>query len=412
MRKTAFLFALMLAATSAKADFVVGNLKFKATSDSTATCTGGTVNRERLVIPETVYDEDEDRDYKVTEIADEAFSLWGSDGARIEGSVVLPKTIKKIGNRAFYYQSFAKINFPEGLESIGDYCFDVNRNLTQIVLPTTLKKLGNNAFNRCGLQQVFVLGETPAEIGSGVFNDNQYLNIIVRPSGYETYRTAWTEWQDYVIDIFPVFVTGEIPPYDYWGPDGMRTPEGSYNTFTCPVAYTVKQAPALTAWTVDSVSGGKVYASSIESGEVPAYEGVIVKCDDDTIFVQMTEDQSITLGRKNMLVGVDRNTGLAATTDSTVNYVLNDKDFTKFDDSDQWRAYVPAGRAYLPVPTALATDSALTVVFGNQPADAINTISKGMVGTNSQCWYSIKGEKVLKPRHGIYIRNGKKYIVK
>lgn len=190
MKKVALLFAIAIAALPVRADFVVGNLKFKATSDTTAACTGGSVNRTPLVIPETVYDEDEDKEYTVTEVADEAFSLWGSDGARIDGTVTLPKTIKKLGNRAFYYQSISGINLPEGLESIGEYCFDVNRNLTVVVLPASLKKLSNNAFNRCGLQQVFVMGTTPAEMGSGVFNDNAYLNIIVRPSLYDTYRSA------------------------------------------------------------------------------------------------------------------------------------------------------------------------------------------------------------------------------
>lgn len=414
MKKLVLLFALAIATAPAYADFVVGNLKFKATSDTTAACTGGTVNREALVIPETVYDEDEDKEYTVTEIADDAFSLWGSDGARIQNSVTLPKTIKKLGARAFYYQSFASINLPEGLESIGEYCFDVNRNLAVVVLPTTLSKLGNNAFNRCGLQQVFVLRTEPAEIGTGVFNDNQYLNIIVRPSGYDTYQNAWTEWKDYITDIFPMFVSGEIPPYDYWGPDGMRTPSANYNTYTCPVAFTTAKVPELTAWTVDSVKAGKVYASKIESNEVPAHEGVILKSDKDTIFVQMTEDQNISLGKKNMLVGVEKNLGIVPSTDSTVNYVLNDSSFTKFDNSDQWRAYVPANHAYLSVPAAEANDSALTVVFAGTTTGIRNIATNGKtaINGNSPYWYTLSGMRTLEPKHGIYIHNGKKVIIK
>ena len=412
MKKVALLFAIAIAALPVRADFVVGNLKFKATSDTTAACTGGSVNRTPLVIPETVYDEDEDKEYTVTEVADEAFSLWGSDFARIDGTVTLPKTIKKLGNRAFYYQSISGINLPEGLESIGEYCFDVNRNLTVVVLPASLKKLSNNAFNRCGLQQVFVMGTTPAEMGSGVFNDNAYLNIIVRPSLYDTYRSAWTEWSDYVTDIFPLFITGEVPPYGYWGPDGLRTPTARYNTYTCPVAYTMAKVPQLTAWTVDSVKDGNVYASKIENSEVPAHEGVLLKSDEDTIFVQMTEDQSITLGKKNMLVGTESNLHIDPSTDDAVNYVLNDSDFTKFDNSDEWRSYVPATRAYLPVPTALASDSALHVIFVSDTTTGISSVKGNSVKVDNPYWYSLDGIRTLEPKHGIYIHNGKKVVVK
>lgn len=98
------LLGMFLSSVSSYADFIVDNIKYEAINGTTARVTGGTINGS-LVIPQTVYDEDEDAEYTVTEIGDNAFSLWGGDGARISGSVTLPSTIKKIGDKAFYYQS-------------------------------------------------------------------------------------------------------------------------------------------------------------------------------------------------------------------------------------------------------------------------------------------------------------------
>ncbi len=403
------LLGMFLSSVSSYADFVVDNIKYEAINGTTARVTGGTINGS-LVIPQTVYDEDEDAEYTVTEIGDNAFSLWGGDGARISGSVTLPSTIKKIGDKAFYYQSFSSINFPEGLKSIGSYAFDVNRNLQVVTLPSTLESLGNGAFQRCGLNQVFVMGDKPATLGTDAFLDNAYLNIIVRPSTYETYQKAWSTYSDYVTDIFPLFITGEIPVYDLWGDNGLRTPTANYNTYCSPVAIAFEKSPELTVWTVDSVGSNQVYTSSITSGIIPAGEGVILKSDADTIFVQMAENQNAVLGHGNLLKGVLHNTGLKTTDGDNVNYVLNDNVFTRFDDSDQWRSYIEANHAYLQVPSTVELDSA-AIVFGHTSTAISNIVNTKAKEDNA--YYNLQGMKISsKPATGMYIYHGKKYLAK
>ena len=78
----------------------------------------------------------------MTEMPNEQF--YDNDTLR---SVVLPSTLKKLGNYAF--ASCSKLNsatLPEGLEEIGNYAFNYCDSLSQINLPTTLKKLGNYVF--------------------------------------------------------------------------------------------------------------------------------------------------------------------------------------------------------------------------------------------------------------------------
>jgi|GEM_PF-2937085 len=412
MKKLYFLI-LLLACSSlqCRADFVVDNLKYHVLTDSTVSVTGGSVNGS-LVIPQTVYDEDEDVTYTVTEIGEEAFSLW--NGPRISGSVTLPSTITQIDSKAFYYQSFSSINFPDGLKKIGDYCFDVNRNLQQITLPASLETLGEGAFQRCGLNQVFMMGNKPAAIGQYAFADNQYLNIIVKPSCYDVYRAAWTEYTDYVTDIFPLFISGEVPPYDLWGADGLRVPVANYRTFCSPVACDLTHANVITTWTVDSIADNKAYASKIDNNVIPANTGVILMSDEDTVFVQLAENQDAKLDKTNLLCGVLKNTHINPTDSNGTNYVLNDTVFTKFDDSDQWRSYVEAGHAYLKVAASTATDT-LNIHFEGWVPTAIrqikvneNTVDKNKPN-DGRSWL-LNGMPAPENYKGIVIRNHKKFV--
>ena len=161
-RFTLILMAAMCLPTATFADFVVNNIKYAPISDTEVRVTGGTISGSSLVIPETVYDEDEDLDYTVTEIGDNAFALFGADGARITGNVTLPKTVRRIGAGAFNYQSFTAINLPEGLTYIGEKAFEVNRNLHTVVMPSTLKEIGTEAFSRSGCPMSICWATPPA----------------------------------------------------------------------------------------------------------------------------------------------------------------------------------------------------------------------------------------------------------
>ena len=66
--------------------------------------------------------------------------------------VVLPKTLKKIGESAFaYYKELEEINLPEGLISIGDFAFICTPKLTRISVPNSVTTIGEGAFNCFGI---------------------------------------------------------------------------------------------------------------------------------------------------------------------------------------------------------------------------------------------------------------------
>lgn len=88
--------------------------------------------------------------YTVTAIGDDAFLSdgWGKNFRCT--SVVIPPTVKSIGQSAFKNRtSIQSVTFSEGLEVIGAGAFEGNRNLNNITLPKSLKTIKAHAFKNC-----------------------------------------------------------------------------------------------------------------------------------------------------------------------------------------------------------------------------------------------------------------------
>lgn len=126
-------------------------------------------------IPETI------AGYTVTEIADSAF--YAKDLTYLAHqiqSVVLPSTVKKIGNYAFagckwsdrtdnLAGSLKSVQLNEGLEEIGQQAFGVQSNLENVNFPSTLKSLGVNSFYWTNIKEVS-LPDSVTYLGSGAFS--------------------------------------------------------------------------------------------------------------------------------------------------------------------------------------------------------------------------------------------------
>jgi hypothetical protein len=133
-------------------------------------------------------------------------------------TLVIPSTVKKIGNNAFSYIEVNELIVSYGVEEIGDFAFE-NVYFNELrSLPKSLKKIGENVFNYnfynyddndgfiyahnedgsidktvvmayAGVfgEQSVVLPEGVVEIGGGVFNNyiNSYIESINLPSTLE-----------------------------------------------------------------------------------------------------------------------------------------------------------------------------------------------------------------------------------
>ena len=99
----------------------------------------------------------------VTSIPDKFFATNSSSSSRLRlESIILPKSIKSIGEKAFFdCKTLTKIELPEGLESIGDRAFDYCAGLTEVKFPKSLKYI--DSFFEC-------TGLTKVEFSEGVEN--------------------------------------------------------------------------------------------------------------------------------------------------------------------------------------------------------------------------------------------------
>ena len=101
-----------------------------------------------IIIPETV--EYMKRKFTVAAIGKDAFMCINGRHNTCAG-VYLPKTIKRIGERAFYSFYLYNIDLPEGLESIGEKAF-VDTKLTSITIPSSVREIGVGAF--CAIESL------------------------------------------------------------------------------------------------------------------------------------------------------------------------------------------------------------------------------------------------------------------
>ena len=105
----------------------------------------------------------------VTEIAPGAFSTF-SPRAVLE-QVAFPDSLRVIGNSAFTDQAkLQSLTLPRNLEIIGDYAFvgSLNERIDTIVIPDSVKSIGQSAFNYHRASTV-VIGSGVESIGTGAF---------------------------------------------------------------------------------------------------------------------------------------------------------------------------------------------------------------------------------------------------
>lgn len=99
----------------------------------------------KYVIPE--YVQVNEKLYTVTEIGDEVFKNCHT------ASMQFPTTLKRIGERAFWFADINPIILPEGLVSIGKEAFCGNcylRHIEEIYIPSSVSFIGKNCFRDCG----------------------------------------------------------------------------------------------------------------------------------------------------------------------------------------------------------------------------------------------------------------------
>ena len=184
----------------------------------------------------------------------------------------------------------------------------------------------------------------------------------------------------------------------------------SWATYYSPVKLGIPEDKGLTAYIVDEVDDeiGVVLASTI--GYIPANTGVLLKRTDTTV-----SDYAFTAytGQTADITSILKGTSQAASVEgilegyqlgSTV-YVLYNDEFVKATTGT-----IPANRGFL-VFGEEAMAPKLTIEIGDGTT-GINSIENGKLTIDNSEVYNLAGQRVAQPTKGLFIKNGKKILVK
>ncbi|WP_072228520.1 leucine-rich repeat domain-containing protein, partial [Campylobacter coli] len=102
--------------------------------------------------------------------------------------IILPDSLKSIGEYAFYDCCLKKLKLNEGLEVIENYAFYKCESLEEIILPDSLKSIGEYAFEKCSSLKNLNFNEGLEVIGENAFYKCKSLEVISLPDSLKEIR--------------------------------------------------------------------------------------------------------------------------------------------------------------------------------------------------------------------------------
>ena len=204
----------------AQTSTTINGLKYTLNTNGTATLTGReSTSITEIYIPATItYN---DVVYPVTEIGSYAFeggdidseysniakvtfetpsnvvtigkcAFYGASfGTRPRNGLVIPGSVKTIGEGAFCWCGMSSIVIEEGVENIGKAAFyDCRTDLTSVTFPSTLKSIAPYAFMHCYKLTALTLPEGLKSIGSFAFAYGIGLKELHMPSTLEYFGNS------------------------------------------------------------------------------------------------------------------------------------------------------------------------------------------------------------------------------
>jgi len=394
----------------------------------------------------------------LTSIGDNAFSWCGFT------SITIPESVTSIGESAFQGCKFSAINLPSTLKVIKGSTFNYCSNLESITIPATVEYIYQEAFADCrNLKSVKSLAATPPFLYDNSFS-NYEIPLSVPEGARDAYLAAspWNKFKEilsgadtkykltYKVDgeVYKTYdllegtaITPEAEPtkegYDFSGwstipatmPAEDVTITGSFSLMTDEDEITIKDI-GKTTWCskydldFTNVAGIKAYTATGYNNitktiwltrvmEVPAGTGILVKGDAGTYKIPHAEVQS---AYANWFVGnLGETISISATDGDKTNYYLSGKDGSFV--SVNGNANIGKNKAYLQLPTSVfgGTRSIGISYDDEDGTTSIKNLTPALTPALTEgegAWYTLQGQRVAKPGKGLYIKNGKKVVIK
>ena len=327
-------------------------------------------------------------------------------------TVVITDEETEISANEFYgctnLQSF-KVG--DGVTTFGDWAFSGCSNLKSLAFGSQLQTIGKEAFSDCtSVTEITSQAITPPACGSQALDDiNKWeCTLHVPENSLAAYQDA-DQWKEFFF-INDDSGSGETP---HEAGSDLVIGEAGVATYCPTVDVDFTTLTAVKAYIGSGFNRETGVLTMTRVYDVPAGTGLLVKGTAGTYEVPESPSHSVYV---NLLRGVTVERKLSATTGGYVNYVLGSgTNGTGFYRVPTEGTTLAAGRAYLTIPAETAASrSTLRLVFDDE--DEATGISATLVNSeerivNSEV-YDLQGRRVELPQRGLYIRNGKKVIIK
>lgn len=181
----------------------------------------------------------------------------------------------------------------------------------------------------------------------------------------------------------------------------------NYATYYLPFA--AKAPEGVTAY-AGTINNGNVQLTEYTDGVIPANKGVVLVSDTKTTATfTLTDASDVVTEQTNELTGVLTNTELNSVVNSDQVRIFSKKDnVAGFYKPNSGITTLAANKAYIMAPT---NEGALVLNFAGGEVTGINQATINATEANAPI-YDLTGRRVAKAVKGIYVKNGKKFIVK
>ena len=414
-----------------------GGLKYRLTPQKTATVEG--VNSSELPqdlnIPANI--NVEGYTYQVKKIKEKAFQYTDLN------SVTLPNSIVEIGQRAFQHSKLKTINLPANITDIGEYAFYYCENLEAVTIPPKIKILEDGTFKYCQKLTSATIPNGVEAIGQQAFSDCAALKTLslgnsLKKIGVNAFRECIL-LDNVVIPNSVVTIEGGA----FYNCKGMKalTLGNGIQTIGRNAFYYCNSLTALSLGRNVETIGNEAFANCSQLKEVTIPDKVTtigssafnrctgletvnigngLKTVDLHVFDYCTNITTISLG-KAMEKIESGNFSLCPNLQTVYCYAETPPNVKYLDDGSifyQTNIFNAenAANATLYVPSAsmpLYLQSTVWNIFGTVAPIRYPTAVDGVENTaDDGQWYDLTGRKVERPTKGVYIKDGKKIMVK
>jgi hypothetical protein len=275
----------------------------------------------------------------------------------------------------------------------------------EIIIPKTVKAISYGAFSECNeLERVVSYIPADAIFEVPDLDNFQKCSLYVPAGAKESYiAKGWDEYFDPIIEMEPEPFTLNVSSAEYatlYLTDAVEVPEN------------------VEVYTAEEVSNGYVYLNPV-TGVIPSNTGVVVHAEEGSYDFAYYTGEPVSPVLNNLFKGTAVDTYITPSKGKTA-YVLSAVD----GEVGFYRAELKNGqflnnanKVYLEVPELalnegeIDSSQQLSLKFKFPETTAVEGVEVST--TQTDVYYNLKGVRITRPtQKGIYLKNGKKFIVK